>query len=138
MIYTLFELPTIKKINKKEKVTVILTTHDMQDIASLAKRIILIGKGKLLYDGSLENLKNKYDYYRKVTIITKDKIHIDKDYIVSETINKDNIEFILDIRKVELSDFIKYISSKISLIDIDVDNQNIDDLIVRLYEEYKI
>lgn len=42
----------IKKINKENHVTIILTTHDMQDIASLAKRIILIGKGQILYDGS--------------------------------------------------------------------------------------
>jgi ABC-2 type transport system ATP-binding protein len=42
----------ILKLNKERKVTVILTTHDMQDIASLAKRIILIGKGQILYDGS--------------------------------------------------------------------------------------
>ena len=45
---------------------------------------------------------------------------------------------IIDIRKVEISDFIKLISSKISIIDIDIDSGNIDDLIVRLYEEYKI
>ena len=38
----------------------------------------------------------------------------------------------------EISDFIKLISSKISIIDIDIDNGNIDELIVRLYEEYKI
>ncbi len=128
----------IKKINKKEKVTIILTTHDMQDIASLAKRIILIGKGKLLYDGTLNNLKEKYDYYRKVTIITKDKLDVKKDYIISQNNTKESIEFVLDIRKIELSDFIKYVSSKISIIDIDVDSQNIDDLIVKLYEDYKI
>ena len=40
----------IKKINKIEKTTIILTTHDMSDIEQLASRIILIGKGKVLYD----------------------------------------------------------------------------------------
>ena len=43
----------------------------------------------------------------------------------------------IDLR-TEISDFIKLISSKISIIDIDIDNGNIDELIVRLYEEYKI
>lgn len=41
----------IKEINKTNKITVILTTHDMSDIEYLASRIILIGKGKVLYDG---------------------------------------------------------------------------------------
>lgn len=128
----------IKKINKQNKVTVILTTHDMADIEALAKRIILIGKGEVLYDGTLTKLKRNYDYLRKIKIQTKDKIDIKKDYIVKEKNTKEGIEFIIDIRKVEISDFIKLISSKISIIDIDIDNGNIDDLIVRLYEEYKI
>ena len=37
--------------------TVILTTHDMQDIEALSKRIILIGKGSILLDGTLEDIK---------------------------------------------------------------------------------
>lgn len=47
----------IKEINYEKKTTVILTTHDMQDIEALASRIILIGKGRVLQDGSLEDLK---------------------------------------------------------------------------------
>lgn len=128
----------IKKLNKKDNVTVILTTHDMADIEALAKRIILIGKGEVLYDGTLKKLKDNYDYLRKITIKTNDKLTLEKDYIVEEHKTKDTIEYVIDIRKIEISDFIKLISSKISIIDIDIDSGNIDDLIVRLYEEYKI
>ena len=128
----------IKKINKQRNVTVILTTHDMADIEALAKRIILIGKGKKLYDGSLDGLKKKYDYLRKIKIITKDKIKINKDYIVNQSNIDGGIEFIIDIRKVEINEFIKLISSKISIVDIDIDSGNIDELIVKLYEDFKI
>ena len=47
----------IKKRNEIHGTTVILTTHDMQDIEALTKRIILIGKGCILMDGSLEDIK---------------------------------------------------------------------------------
>lgn len=50
----------ILKLNETKKTTVILTTHDMQDIEALTKRIILIGKGKILLDGSLEGLKQQF------------------------------------------------------------------------------
>ena len=50
----------ILKLNETKKTTVILTTHDMQDIEALAKRIILIGKGKILSDGSLSELKQQF------------------------------------------------------------------------------
>ncbi|MBR6689904.1 MAG: ATP-binding cassette domain-containing protein [Bacilli bacterium] len=128
----------IKKINKQNKVTVILTTHDMADIEALAKRIILIGKGKLLYDGSLNLLKKKYDYLRKITVISKDKLKIEEDYVIQQKNIENGIEFIIDIRKIEINEFIKLLSSKISISDIDIDNGNIDELIVKLYEDFKI
>lgn len=47
----------ILKLNQEKNTTVILTTHDMQDIEALTSRIILIGKGKILLDGTIEDLK---------------------------------------------------------------------------------
>ncbi len=47
----------ILKQNKEHGTTVILTTHDMQDIEALTQRVILIGKGKVLMDGSLEQIR---------------------------------------------------------------------------------
>jgi len=46
----------IRKQNKKHNTTVLITTHDMQDIEALADRVLLIGKGTLLFDGSLPDL----------------------------------------------------------------------------------
>jgi ABC-2 type transport system ATP-binding protein len=50
----------IATINKEKGVTIILTTHDMNDIEALAQRIILIGKGSLLYDGNLSTLRDRF------------------------------------------------------------------------------
>ncbi len=47
----------IKRLNQERHTTVILTTHDMQDIEALASRIILIGKGQVLLDGGLEDIR---------------------------------------------------------------------------------
>ena len=62
----------IKKINKENKVTVILTTHDMNDIEALAKRIILIGNGEILYDGNIKTLKVKYGSYKNAKFFEPD------------------------------------------------------------------
>ena len=50
----------ISRINRERGTTVILTTHDMQDIEALTRRILLIGHGRILLDGSWEALKEKY------------------------------------------------------------------------------
>lgn len=128
----------IKKINKENNVTVILTTHDMNDILSLANRVILIGKGKKLYDGSLKNIKDKYDYLRKITVITNDKLLLDGSYIITKTRSKDKTEYVIDTRKIDISNFINLLSSKVSIIDIDIESKNIDDIITMLYEEFDI
>ena len=58
----------IKDINKESDVTVILTTHDMGDIEALTDRILLIGKGQILFDGSFNNLKSRYNSYSVLTV----------------------------------------------------------------------
>ena len=46
----------IRRLNKEHGTTVILTTHDMQDISALAERVILIGRGRILMDGTLDDI----------------------------------------------------------------------------------
>ena len=129
----------ILKINKERKVTVILTTHDMQDIASLAKRIILIGKGQILYDGSLEKLKSKYGSFKNVIINTKQTI---KEIKMKGVLSKKKIDggynFIIDSNLVTVSKFINHLTSKYQVDDIDVEQEQIDDVILKLYQYYEI
>lgn len=129
----------IKKLNKEKKTTVILTTHDMSDIEALAKRIILIGKGQILYDGSLNNLKNKYGNIKKITITSKDKVKsFRKKGIISYEKIDNSYSFMIDITMVTVSDFLNYLSTKINIIDIQIDSNNIDNIIVKLYKDYEI
>ena len=58
----------IADLNRKRGITVILTSHDMDDIEALTNRILLIGNGKLLYDGELAALRSHYDRLRRLEI----------------------------------------------------------------------
>lgn len=129
----------IKKINQEQNVTVILTTHDMSDIEALAKRIILIGKGKVLYDGSLTKLKRKYDIESFVTISTKSKLpNLKKKGIISKTKVPDGYKFVIDTKVIDISSFLNYLSDKINIDDVEIDKQNVDDIIIKLYQEFQI
>ena len=129
----------IKKINKQEKTTVILTTHDMYDIEALAKRIILIGRGEILYDGSLNNLKKKYGSYKSIIINTNEKILLkNKKGIIKEKRIENGYSFIIDSNLISISIFINYLSKNYQIDDIEIDNENIDDVILKLYNDYKI
>ena len=129
----------ILKINKQRKVTVILTTHDMQDIASLAKRIILIGKGQILYDGSLDKLKSKYGSFKNIIVSTKQPIkEIKMKGVISKKKVDGGYDFIIDSNLITVSKFINHVTNKYSVDDIDVEQEQIDDIILKLYQYYEI
>lgn len=129
----------IKKLNKNHKTTVILTTHDMTDIEALAKRIILIGKGELLYDGTLSNLKKKYGSYKEVLVSTNEKIDkIKLKGIIKKSKNINGYSFIIDSNVLSLSKLLNNLSLKYVINDIDIKNESIDDVILKLYHDYEI
>jgi len=72
----------ILKLNEEHKTTIILTTHDMQDIEALTKRIILIGRGRVLMDGTLEDMRALATEHGSVSVgdgvaITKQSRHME-------------------------------------------------------------
>lgn len=129
----------ILKLNKLRKITVLLTTHDMTDIETLAKRIILIGNGQIMYDGSLKNLKSKYGSTKTITINTKDKIeNIKIKGVVSKEKLTNSYKYVIDTNILTINKFISYISSKCTIDDIDIENTPVDDVIIKLYEDLNI
>ena len=51
----------LREINREKKTTILLTSHDMKDLESLCRRMIILEKGKILFDDSIEQLFGRYD-----------------------------------------------------------------------------
>lgn len=129
----------IKEINKKKKVTIILTSHDMTDIEALTNRIIVIGHGKKLYDGSLNDIKKNFNKNKQVEIIFRKLKNIPKMKNV-EIIKKDTSKVLLnvDMNYNTISKVIREYSKVCEIEDVNVLEENIDDIIVKLYKEYDL
>ena len=127
----------IKKINKEKKTTIILTTHDTGDIEALTQRIILIGKGKVLVDGNLKGLIKQYS--NKEMKIKFDG-EIDNLCDGLNVLDKNENEFTVEIdeSKISLADSIVEISKRGKIEDVEISNTSIDNIVARLYKEYKI
>lgn len=129
----------IKTINRERKTTVILTTHDMSDIEALASRIILIGKGQVLYDGNLDLLKERFITHK--TIIVDHYEHNSKlEFPHTEIILKTKERTILSvsIKDIKVSKIIQLLSEELEIHDITVEDKAIEEIIVDLYKEYEI
>jgi ABC-2 type transport system ATP-binding protein len=64
----------ICEYNQKFKATIILTSHYMDDVKELCKRVIIINFGKIIYDGHLDQIVKKYSEEKKITVVFSDKV----------------------------------------------------------------
>ena len=128
----------IKKLNQEKQTTIILTSHDMSDITTLAKRVILIGKGQVLYDGALKKLLTTYGNYKYLEIKTKDNLMIKSKGIIEIKKSKDGYDLKIDTKLITISELLNIISKKITIEDIEIEEESTDNIIVKLYEDFKI
>ena len=120
----------IKTMNEKYNTTVILTTHDMQDIENLCSRIIMIEEGKVIYDGSLENIKHRFGNIRTVELRLKDRPKLDTlDTFGGKATyewedEKLYIKFDADV--LELETVVKYAFGALKAVDMQISEINIE------------
>lgn len=128
----------IKKINAERKTTVILTTHDMQDIEALTERILLIGGGKILLDGSLSELKSKKSPLRRVKITYASGTPSPIEGTSLESTGVGSAVYTVNTNVISVSSVIEKISKSIELTDLSVEGTTADELVVSLYREFEI
>ena len=124
----------IKNINKEFGITVILTTHDMNDIEALTNKIIIIGKGKLLYNGSFDAIKHKYKNHRIVEVEFEqeyDNVDIPKFQLIKKegkvfTFKTDDNDF-------KLADFVVDLSKKYKVVDVQVESIGLEEIISKMF-----
>ncbi|KUO69867.1 MAG: ABC transporter [Clostridia bacterium BRH_c25] len=128
----------IKKINHEHKTTVILTTHDMQDIEALTGRILLIGKGQILLDGSLSELKKRNSSYKTITLeFSAGNFKEIPGIIMNNKIDGHGV-FQVDTGVLSISNAISELSKSADITDISVAGATVEEMVVSLYEEFKI
>ena len=116
----------------------ILTTHDMQDIEALTERILLIGKGRILLDGSLTELKAQNTTHKTLTVdYSGNQLPICEHMTVVKDF-RGHGEIIIDTACLTVSQAISYISSQVEVQDISVTGETIDEIVVSLYKKFEI
>lgn len=134
-------LKSLKKINKDEGVTILLTTHDMRDVEYLCNRAIIINYGEIIYDDSLEKLKEYYgnDKLIKLTLRNvgdiKNTMETMKDLVKSYSLENNILKLTI---KKDIQIEKKVLSKVFQAIDIDeirFEEVNIDKIIKKIYEE---
>lgn len=128
----------IKTINREKKTTVILTTHDMQDIEALTERIILIGKGQILLDGALSELKKRSSGIKTLTVdYTGSLRELGAGMQIAKNLDGHAV-IVLNTEVLSVTDAIINISKQAEISDLSISGATAEEMVVGLYKEFRI
>ncbi|MEM7033022.1 MAG: ATP-binding cassette domain-containing protein [Chloroflexota bacterium] len=126
----------IQQINRERGTTIILTTHDLDDVERLCERIMIIDQGKLLYDGDLETLSDRFGGKRELVVDFAEvysNINITGVDIIDQEGPRVTMQF--EAKALTASDLIGQLSTQYRIRDLSVREPDIEATIRRIYEE---
>jgi ABC-2 type transport system ATP-binding protein len=130
----------IMSINKTGT-TFILTTHDLEDVKQLADNVIVINHGKKVFDDTLQKLQLNLGEKKIVDLTLEQPFNAEA--VLPDSVRvldkKSPLEITLEVdaSKIAIGDFIKFLSSRVSLSDIAVKELPMEEIITQIYNEYK-
>ncbi|MDR1061579.1 MAG: ATP-binding cassette domain-containing protein [Clostridiales bacterium] len=128
----------IRKLNAERGTTVILTTHDMQDIEALTERILLIGKGRILLDGSLAELKRRCSARKTLVVEYSGSAPEICDGMALSEAKPGRLAVTIDPSELPVSDAIARLAAQTELLDVSVSGATSEEMVASLYREYRI
>ncbi|MGN0621577.1 MAG: ATP-binding cassette domain-containing protein [Porcipelethomonas sp.] len=131
----------IHALNKEKNTTVILTTHDMGDVDALCERIVIIDKGKMLYDNDIEHLKNFFGSYRTLKIRIDGDLKQQAEKIQNElsgfSVSADDewISILVDEEKSKVMEVLSQLQQFYEIRDMQLEEISTEEVIKKIYEE---
>jgi ABC-2 type transport system ATP-binding protein len=124
----------IRRVNREEGTTVILTTHDLDDIEALCRRILIIHEGRILFDGAIETLRNRISGERRLTIdlAGADAPFADPAVTVIER-DGPRVRLSFNPARISPAELIKRVIDNHPVTDLFVENPPIEEIIARFY-----
>ncbi|MCY4655635.1 MAG: ATP-binding cassette domain-containing protein [Gammaproteobacteria bacterium] len=122
----------IKSLNKQQDVTVLLTTHDLDDIEELCDRVIVINHGRLLMDGTIADLRARYGNERRIVVDFQGKAEIDEvhqEHLLTLENNRATFQV-----STQVPRFISEITRRYEIHDLLVTPPPIENVVAALYE----
>ena len=119
--------------NETRRTTILLTTHDMEDMRALCSRVMVLGHGQLLYDGTLTNLLHRYDTAHTLTVTYDGAADASK--LPQGAVQDGDTWRIVLQKDGDLSRTMQQVMAAGKMHEMAIEEQNVDELIARMYRE---
>lgn len=127
----------IKTYNELHRSTIFLTSHYMEDVRQLAKRVIIIDRGKILYDGKLDNLVKKFARYKMLSVVLDEYVPPDKLKEVGELTSYDFPRAILHVPRSASNVAAAQLLQKFPVNDLNIEEPDIEEIIRDVFTKSK-
>jgi ABC-2 type transport system ATP-binding protein len=126
----------VAELNKERGTTFILTTHDLADIERLCRRIVLIDEGKLVYDGSVERLKEQYGTNRTLVVTLSDPEPLVQ-VAGAEVESRDGpvVRLRFERDRISAEQLIRRVTERYGVTDLSIEEPELESIIRRIYRE---
>ncbi|NTV24356.1 MAG: ABC transporter, partial [Nanoarchaeota archaeon] len=127
----------IKKVNKEKKTTFILTTHDLDDIENLCEKVVVINKGKIVFDGTLPALKKDILDIKIIDVTLSSSASIETGVFgkgIRATKEGMSLKLEVDLKQNKIQAVMDQILKLKNIKDINVANPDIESVIKKIYE----
>lgn len=124
----------LKEMNTQYGTTILLTTHDLTDIEALCQRVVLLDQGKIIYDGALSSLKDKWGEGKTIHIEFAESVDLSQLPRGFNWIRKSPIQYSTLINGMSVSDVLANVSY-LQIKDLSIDETSTEQIIRRIYEE---
>lgn len=126
----------IAELNKEENVTVFLTSHDMDDVEKLCKRVIIINHGKMVFNNTIDRLRSSYVNSKNIEI-SFSKAPKSFSFTGAKIIKQDkySMTIYLDQRKGEIDKLVNYLTKKFEVSDINIADPTVEEIVAKIYKK---
>lgn len=127
----------IRHVNREKGTTVILTTHDLTDVERLCERVVILDHGKLLFDGGLAHLVEKFEDHHLLVVTMRDEERTDVNLpgLPSPVREGRQLIYRFDHRQINASEILNLMNAHLAVTDVEIRRPPIEDTIRRIYEE---
>ncbi len=127
----------IKWCNKELGMNILITSHNLKDIELTCKRSILMHNGELIFDGAIEKIKNIDKFRCKIQVVLNDANQAK--FLSDKYIMKCNDSTVSALKsKQEAKSIVEFAMSNLKVQDIKIENESLEDILIRLYKESNI
>jgi ABC-2 type transport system ATP-binding protein len=131
----------IKQMNARYGTTVILTTHDMQDIEEICQRIIIIDDGNVIYDGSIDRIKSQFGDKRVIHFELEDASHFalpgrlvhDAEILPKEEEDPHKVSITFSSKDITGAEVISIIMNHYPVVDLTIADPKIETIVEEIY-----